>query len=84
LEGDTEDCDAKKRRAGIPEGEEAEAAAAWRRWSGTGGRDVADEWAQRRDRVERLGELAARRRSLAARDADDICSGFWCFSGDGL
>jgi hypothetical protein len=79
LEEDTGDCDAKKRRAAVPEGEEA--AAAWRRWSGTGGRDVAEEWAQRRARVESRGELAARRRSLAARDADDMVRASLFFSG---
>ena len=31
LEEDTGDCDAKKRRVVIPEGEEEAAAAAWRR-----------------------------------------------------
>jgi hypothetical protein len=78
LEEDTGDCDAKKRRAVNLEGEEA--AAGWRRWSGTGGRDVAEEWAQRRGS---RGDLAARRRSLAARDADDIARALLSlFSGD--
>jgi hypothetical protein len=79
LEEDTGDCDAKKRRAVIPEGEEA--AAAWRRWSG---RDVAEEWAQRRARVESRGELAARRRSLAARYADDIVRALLFLFSEGL
>jgi hypothetical protein len=80
LEEDAGDCDAKKRRAVVPEGEEL-VAAAWRRWSGTGLRDVAEEWAQRRARVESRGELAARRRSLAARDADDMVRASLFFSG---
>ena len=69
MEEDAGDCDDRKRRAVVPEGE---AAAGWKRASETGARDVAEEWAQRRDRVEARDEEAARRRSLAARDADDM------------
>lgn len=70
LEGAAGDCDDRKRRAVVPEGEAA--AAGWKRASETGARDVAEEWAQRRDSAEARDEEAARRRSLAARDADDM------------
>lgn len=71
LEEAAGDCDDRKRRAVVPEGEAA-AAAGWKRASERGARDVAEEWAQRRDRVEIRDEEAARRRSLAASDADDM------------
>ena len=69
LEEDARDCDARNRRAAAAG---AEAAAGRRRGRGTGARP---KWRVRRARAER-GEdedaVAARRRSRAARNADDM------------
>ena len=97
LEADAGDCDARNRRAAAAG---AEAAAGRRRGRGTGARS---KWRARRARAER-GEdedaVAARRRSRAARNADDMVAelfgcqgasggrfpslGFWSFGQLGV
>ena len=97
LEADAGDCDARNRRAAAAG---AEAAAGRRRRRGTGARP---KWRARRARAER-GEdedaVAARRRSRAARNADDMVAelfgcqgasggrfpslGFWSFGQLGV
>ena len=97
LEEDAGDCDARNRRAAAAG---AEAAAGRRRGRGTGAQP---KWRARRARAER-GEdedaVAARRRSRAARNADDMVAelfgcqgasggrfpslGFWSFGQLGV
>ena len=101
LEEDAGDCDARNRRAAAAGDEAAAAAAAGRRRGrGTGAQP---KWRARRARAER-GEdedaVAARRRSRAARNADDMVAelfgcqgasggrfpslGFWSFGQLGV